>query len=93
MGKTCASDSMSRSSVPVPSEAFRYKPHFPFRTEPKTMRLPSGLQIGDELSCAASKVKREVAPRDSSVIQMSPPWPSCRWAAIRVTSSDKSRPR
>src|SRR5688572_7660201 len=57
------SDSTRRSSAPAPVADFRYRPHFPARTEAKTIWLPSGDQIGEEFSSEASNVNREVVPR------------------------------
>ena len=57
------------------------------------MRVPSGHQIGDVFSCDASNVNREVVLRDRSVTQMSPPFPSWRWAATCVPSGARSMPR
>ena len=38
-------------------------------------------------------VKRDVVPRVRSNTQMSPPWPSSRYTAIRLPSGDRSSPR
>jgi hypothetical protein len=48
MGTPADSSSMSRSLAPAPLDDFSYRPHFPVRSEAKTMRLPSGDQIGDD---------------------------------------------
>ena len=78
--------------MPVMSAAFAYTPHFPPRSDVNAMRRPSGDQIGEELSWAASNVKRDVVPRDTSVTQMSPPASSCRCAATCVPSGERSSP-
>src|SRR5688572_10154470 len=62
IGATARSDSKSSSSVPDPSEGFRYSPGLPLRVELNTMRSPVGDQIGLALCCEASHVRRNSAP-------------------------------
>src|SRR5215813_3188534 len=81
-GTVGVSLSSRSSSFPVPFDAFTYSPHLPCLGEPNARRDPSGDQIGDEFSCEASNVTRDVRAREGSITQRSPPFPSCRCAAI-----------
>src|SRR3954452_13194361 len=90
-GRTALSDSYSNSSAPELSARLRYKPHF-VRCEAKTISEPSGDQTGDELSWEAPNVRREVVRRVVSVIQISPPSPSWRCAAMRLPSGESATP-
>jgi len=65
--------SSRRSSSPELSVRFTYNPNPLVRREEKTMSVPVGDHTGDELSCDASNVRRDVVPRVSSVTQISPP--------------------
>ena len=55
--------------------------------------FPSGDQMGIELSCDASSVRRFGAASPGSMIQMWPPVPSCLCTAMRFPSGDRSTPR
>ena len=90
-GRFALSDSYSNSSTPELSARLRYRPHL-LRREAKTISDPSGDQTGDEFSCEASNVSRDVVPRVVSVIQMSPPSPSWRCAATRLPSGERTTP-
>src|SRR5207253_3367227 len=80
------------SSLALPSTGFRYKPHLPLRLEANAILAPSGDHNGDELSWAASKVKRCIRPCAESKNQLSPPVPSWTCTATRFPSGDRSTP-
>src|SRR5258705_10555710 len=63
-------DLYSGSSCPDPSDIFWKRFGAPSRSEAKTIRFPSGDQVGAK-STAASKVKRDGAPLARSISQMS----------------------
>src|SRR3989442_6297497 len=80
----------SSSSLPAPLADFWYKFPAPSRSEAKTMRLPSGDQMGRK-SSAGSKVKRVGVPRamSSSQISRAPLSGSEMAAATRFSSGEK----
>src|SRR5262245_1586542 len=92
MGIVGRSDSSTSSSERVLSATLTYRPHLPFRREPKARRRPSGDQIGIALSCEASNVNFDGVGLPASKIQTSPPSGSCRWTAVRLPSGDTSTP-
>jgi len=67
------SDSMIGSSAFELSAAFTKSPGLPFRCELNAMRVPSGDQTGDELSCELSNVNFDGVVWPASKIHTSPP--------------------